>query len=184
MFNDPRVSRWTQLAGSVLKTVGTSAMEAIDRKVKQASMPEASQKDLELALSAARLSGLAYSTSAAELERELSKLNMKLIHFCEQAPRQPQHEAVARSHREREAEASLPQWYLARDHPSRLFLVFRGTASDDDVIRDLMATPHEQAGLREWLVAHATGLEPATLSATDAQRHRRSASPTLKRHRR
>ena len=78
------------------------------------------------------------------------RLNPKpLIHFCKQAPKQPQ-EAAAASYREREAAASLPQWYLARDHPARLFLVFRGTASDDDVIRDLMATPAEaeHGGLR------------------------------------
>lgn len=135
---------WAELASGV----GAMAVDALDRKAKQLSMPTASAEDLELALIATKLSAIAYAgaegalyASEEEASAELSRLGGELIHWCRQ-PVQPSEKFELR------LPDKLPQWFIAKRGARDLYLVFRGTASHDDVLRDVMAVPEEFGGLR------------------------------------
>ena len=84
--------------------------------------------EIEEPLLGARLAWLAYATSRRELESGLRRLGggAELVHFAAQR------------------DGSRPQWFLARIGTT-LHVVFRGTDSTVDVLRDLMALPETTA---------------------------------------
>lgn len=113
-----------------------AAAHSVERKMRQGQMPRAAQDVLMIGLLASRLSEAAYCHDADCLSAMLSAVPpkeapaLKLVHFSPQG-----------DHTDR-----VPQWYLARDEGgadggTRLFLVFRGTFSPHDVLRDLLVTP-------------------------------------------
>ena len=128
---------------TVLRSLGASALQAVERKVKQAVMPAAEPATVSLALFSTRLADLAYLSTAQQLQQGLMRVDprLELIHF------QPQ---PLQNIRDRNSsDPGQPQWFLSRFRDgSELHLVFRGTASNDDVVRDLMARPVEHGGLR------------------------------------
>ena len=128
---------------TVLRSLGASALQAVERKVKQAVMPAAEPATVSLALFSTRLADLAYLSTAQQLQQGLMRIDprLELIHF------QPQ---PLQNIRDRNSsDPGQPQWFLSRFRDgSELHLVFRGTASNDDVVRDLMARPVEHGGLR------------------------------------
>lgn len=129
---------WSVLRGavSVAGPLVNAAAHSVERKMRQGQMPRAAQDALMIGLLASRLSEAAYCHDADCLSAMLSAVppdeapGLKLLHFSPQG-----------DHTDR-----LPQWYLARDEGgagggTRLFLVFRGTFSPHDVLRDLLVTP-------------------------------------------
>ena len=126
----------------LFRSVGTSALDIVERKVRQSVMPAADPQVLQLSLLAARLSDIAYGTSFSQVEAELARLDrrLELVHFR----RQPVQAINLDS-----PDYGLPQWLLVRQsNGSAVYLIFRGTASTDDVLRNLMAAPKEHGGLR------------------------------------
>ena len=127
-------------AAGFLHSLGTQAIAVVERKAKQAAMPNASSEQLQLALFGTRLADLAYLSSESELQAGLARLagRPELLHFQRQATSRQNLRTVV-----------LPQWFIARSRDAAaLYVVFRGTASTDDVLRDLMASPVAQGPLR------------------------------------
>lgn len=127
-------------AAGVLRSIGTTAFDAVERKVKQSVMPAAAPGALRLGLCATQLSELAYATSVSELEAGLARLDrrLQLVRFRLQ-PTKPA----------RIDEAHMPQWFIARTSDgASVYVAFRGTDSSADVLRDLMAYPLQNGALR------------------------------------
>ena len=140
--SDGDQSQWATLASAV----GTLAIDSLNRKAKQMSMPPASTADLQLAHTAAKLSAIAYLPTKEQAQAELSALGGQMLHFCAE---QPTSSVLPPNEQPRSGEGPLlPQWFLGRRGAHELYLVFRGTANTDDVMRDLMAKPQEWSGLR------------------------------------
>jgi len=151
--------------------LGNSVVGYADRQAQQRRLKRALRVDLLIALLAARLSAVAYVDSQHSLEAQLRSPalsdvpgGLKLLHFQRQGPHETKGSDVH------------PQWFLARgalpswvDHPAdgpqsaraerrravfahgdALYLVFRGTWSATDLIRDLCVEPaqHELGGGR------------------------------------
>lgn len=121
---------------TLVRDIGSSMVDALDRKMKQAHLPLADAADIQLGLETIWLTELAYLPTAQELSAAMEGTYVRLVHFHEQ---------------QGTGEGALPQWYLARGAlpaapgEDALFLVFRGTASRDDVTRDLMAQPESRS---------------------------------------
>ena len=66
-----------------MRQVGAAAVNAVERKVKQAHMAPAAESDLTLALHAARLADAAYEPDEAALQHLLGELpgSLELLHF-------------------------------------------------------------------------------------------------------
>ena len=86
-------------SGSLLKSLAGAAIDAVDRKVKQAHLPAAAADDVRLALLATRLSDAAYAQDDATLQEALTDLpeglDLDLLRFRVQPtppPRQQQPE--------------------------------------------------------------------------------------------
>lgn len=121
-----------QAATNFLRTVGTAFVDAAERKVKQQAMPAASEEVLQLSLFATRLADAAYCSSVEEAQSALAHITgaLELVHF-------------------RHQKDTLPQWlFIRRRDLSAIYIVFRGTASNDDVYRDLLFMPTVNGGLR------------------------------------
>ena len=147
--------------------LGNSVVGYADRQAQQRRLKRALRVDLLLALLAARLSAVAYVDLQHSLEAQLRSPalsdvpgGLKLLHFRRQGPHETKGSDVH------------PQWFLARGalpswvdrpqsarterrravlaHGDALYLVFRGTWSKPDLIRDLCVEPaqHEFGGGR------------------------------------
>jgi len=127
-------------AGSSLVSIAApllnAAAHSVERNMRQGKMQRAALDVLIFGLLASRLSEAAYCHDAGCLSGMLSAVpptetpGLNFIHFSPQG-----------YHTDR-----LPQWYLARDEGgvnggTRLFLVFRGTFSSHDMLRNLLVTP-------------------------------------------
>jgi pimeloyl-ACP methyl ester carboxylesterase len=139
--------------GAALRNVGNAAASAavgsVERKFKQALMLPACRDDVELARMATVLADCAYCTTEAEICASLKSMGLELLHFSPQ---------LKTAHREQgHSEPTPPQWLLARsvdpaagslNSTGAFYLVFRGTASTDDIVRDLIVSPVEHGSLR------------------------------------
>ena len=121
-----------QAAAGFLSSVGSALVDAAERKVKQSAMPSASDEVLRLSLLAARLADVAYSASAEQAQDKLARITnaLELVEMrCQKD--------------------ALPQWLLIRRRDNTaVYVVFRGTESQDDVHRDLLFMPEANGGLR------------------------------------
>lgn len=173
------------LLRSVSSSVGTIASNSVvgwaNRQTRQRRLKRASRLDLLLALLAARLSRVAYANTQRDLLTQLHSPalsdvpgGLALLHF--------------RKQRATCGEPGLhPQWFLARGAPpswlppaeapsskgvrglheaTAVYLVFRGTWSATDIIRDICVEPEPHAdgamfhggflrGVRDDTVLHA-----------------------------
>ena len=145
------------VASAVSTSVGNSVIGYADRAARQRRLRRARLSDLLLALLASRLSSIAYEESHAGVVGALRSQAVKsdvpgglqLVHFRKQRPGETKGADIH------------PQWFLARGAPAAcdvaegekggvaLYLVFRGTWSTNDIIRDMCVEPedHVAAGI-------------------------------------
>ena len=145
------------VASAVSTSVGNSVIGYADRAARQRRLRRARLSELLLALIASRLSSIAYEESHAGVVSALRSRSissevpggLQLVHFRRQRPEQSKGADIH------------PQWLLARGAPPAcdvaegerggvaLYLVFRGTWSTNDIIRDMCVEPedHVAAGI-------------------------------------
>ena len=122
-------------ARSFLETAVREVGAHIERKVEQSALPTADVADMRLGLAALRLTDAVSQRTVDEVQDILSTMRLTLLHFSPQG------------------DAGHPQWFLARGAPAgitdspSLFLVFQGTMTPSDIMRDLLVAPKGHGGL-------------------------------------